>query len=79
MNAVIWRAKICRRFCGLARWGRRIAPRLTALPVIPSRKSVTGRAAMESTIAASAQSQVIIGVDTHKQFHVAHACENFRY
>jgi len=34
---------------------------------------------MESTIAASALSQVIIGVDTHKQFHVAHACENFRY
>jgi len=30
---------------------------------------------MESTIATSRQSQVTIGVDTHKQFHVAHAVD----
>jgi transposase len=30
---------------------------------------------MESTIAESSQSQVIVGVDTHKQFHVAHAVD----
>ena len=30
---------------------------------------------MESTIAESSQPQVTIGVDTHKQFHVAHAVD----
>jgi hypothetical protein len=30
---------------------------------------------MESTIVASTQPQVIVGVDTHKQFHVAHAVD----
>ena len=30
---------------------------------------------MESTIAASTQPQVTVGVDTHKQFHVAHAVD----
>ena len=30
---------------------------------------------MESTIAASSQPQVTVGVDTHKQFHVAHAVD----
>jgi transposase len=30
---------------------------------------------MEFTIAASSQPQVTVGVDTHKQFHVAHAVD----
>jgi transposase len=30
---------------------------------------------MESTIAESSQPQVTVGVDTHKQFHVAHAVD----
>ncbi len=30
---------------------------------------------MESTIAESTQPQVTVGVDTHKQFHVAHAVD----
>lgn len=30
---------------------------------------------MESTIAEASQPQVAVGVDTHKQFHVAHAVD----
>jgi len=30
---------------------------------------------MESTIAETRQPQVTVGVDTHKQFHVAHAVD----
>ena len=30
---------------------------------------------MESTLAKTSQPQVTVGVDTHKQFHVAHAVD----